>query len=136
MRVLRLLLAVRSSSLGVAEWTQPSAAALQLQAGLDAAIRSAASTFTIPPGDYDFGSAAFNISDAHGLRIRALGGPRLLFALGGAVIVQRATDSMLQGPLTIDYNEEPASQVTVRRVGSGCFSTSTPPQVCLSLIHI
>jgi hypothetical protein len=110
--------------------TPPSAAARVLQSRLDATIAAGAATFVIPPGDYDFGSAAFNISGARGLHIRAEGSPRLLFSLGGVVVVQSSTNSVLQGPLTIDYTEEPASQAIVRSVGSGCFSTSTPPHVC------
>ncbi len=110
--------------------TPPSAASRLLQSRLNAAIADGASAFVIPAGDYHFGSATFNISGARGLHIRVEGSPRLLFSLGGAVVVQSSTNSVLQGPLTIDYTEEPASQVIVRSVGSGCFSTSTPPQVC------
>lgn len=130
LRGLLSALALGSSAAAWPPWSPPSAAARLLQTRLDATIAASAPTFVIPVGDYDFGSAAFNISDAHGLRIRAEGFPRLLFSLGGVVVVQRSTNCTLEGPLTIDYTEEPASQVRVRSVGGGCFSTTTPPQVC------
>ena len=141
-----------------AAWTPPSAAAVRLQAELDAAVAAGAASFAIPAGDYEFGSASFNLTDARGMYVRAEGAPRLLFALGGAgryqaisfvgqssagmslifvdrllmfaVVVERAESTTLAGPLTIDYVEEPASQSVVTAIGSGCFSTSSPPRVC------
>ena len=41
----------------------------------------------------------------------AHGNPRLLFNVGGYVVITGAVDSTLLGPITIDYTEEPASQV-------------------------
>jgi hypothetical protein len=81
--------------------------------------------FTIPAGDYHFGSLSFNITDARRMQISVEGAPRLLFALGAAVVVERADSTTLAGPLSIDYIGELASQSVVTAVGSGCFSTSS-----------
>eukprot|EP01047_Picozoa_sp_COSAG01_P077115 COSAG01_NODE_13773_length_1537_cov_2.423505_2_plen_198_part_00 len=98
----------RTSSSGT---TLPSGPAARLQADLSAAIARRDAEFHIPAGDYHFGSTPLNVSVPRRLTIVAHGNPRLLFHVGGYVVITGAVDSMLLGPITIDYTEEPASQV-------------------------
>ena len=50
---------------------------------------------------------------------------RISFNLGGAVVLQHARDSLLLGPMTIDYIEEPASQGHIEKIGPSKFTSAT-----------
>ena len=111
-------------------WTPPSAAATALQAAIDAAVASGAPTLSAAPGAYAFGSASLNVSGAHGLAL-SLAGASLVFAPGAGVSVNDAQDVSLSGPVAVSYSAPAFAQATIEALGADCFSTSSPPRICV-----
>lgn len=82
-----------------AEPVFPSARSLQNE--LQRAVNAGATSFVVPPGDYNCSSEPFLLTDAHGLVISAWNST-LWFGPGGGLELKSCSNVVVQG-LTIDY---------------------------------
>ena len=83
----------------------------ELQAQLDAAIRSHAATFTIPPGAYNFSTSNLNITGASALRLVATG---VTAWFGGTAGVNISNSNSLHiSGLSVNYTNPPHGRLGV-----------------------
>lgn len=102
----RHLLLPFATLLGLAAAAVPSAS--ELQARMDAAIRSHAATFTVPAGAYNFSMDNFNISGASGLRVQGAGAT-LWFGQTAGVNISNSESLHISG-LSINYSNLPRTR--------------------------
>lgn len=109
---LRLLLAVAVGLVGTGpvqageDSHVPSSA--ELQAQLNAAIRSRVATFTVPPGSYNFSTYNFNIAGASDLRVQGTGAT-LWFSKTAGVNISNSDRLHISG-LSINYSNLPRTR--------------------------
>ena len=82
--------------------------AAELQAQLDAAVRSHAATFTVLPGAYNFSTENFNVSGAYDMRI-AGAGATLWFSKNAGMNISNSERLHISG-LSINYTDLPRTR--------------------------
>lgn len=106
--------------------TPPSPAALALQAALDAAVASGASSFGLPAGDVFFNDASFNITNASAIDIFGGVGTTLWFGPGFGVAVANSTNSTLRD-FVIDYSPLPYVHGVITAQSASTITVSLSP---------
>lgn len=105
--------------------------AAALQRDLDASIARGAERFTIPAGDYYFGSTPCRIAQATNMLVDGAGA-HLWFDIGGGVLISNSSNVTVTN-VTIDYERLPYLQVSAladaRRLPSGAYEVNVSTDV-------